>query len=244
MLSEKTQSNITQLLKIIGPEKCLNVTEIQGLLYAVVITPDPIEPDEWLPIIFDDEIHEYGAVEAMQQLRAELLTSCAHYSALDLKARLHFPYAPKKMTLELFDTMKDWTWGFFLGMEMRSEFWTNLRAARKEGLNLEDDPVENCFKIIEFLVDDDFDDEEFVTKINQGVPPGLSEEDVEMYVEYSCLELLPTAVKNIQRLSCEVKKRTAQGQTIRQMPEQSIQLRRNDLCHCGSGKKYKKCCLH
>lgn len=245
MLSEKTQKKITQLLKIIDPrEECLNVTQIQGLLYAVVITPEPIKPEEWLPIIFDDESHEYVAVESMRQLLAELLNACDHYNALHLKASLHFPYDPKKMTLDMFDTMMDWTWGFFLGLEIRSEFWTSRRIARKVSLNLEDDPIENSFTIIEFLVDDDFDDDEFVAELKQGIPPELSEEDIEMYVQYSCLELLPTVVENIQQLGGETKKRAVHELTVRQAPAQSIQLGRNDPCHCGSGKKYKKCCLH
>lgn len=93
-------------------------------------------------------------------------------------------------------------------------------------------------------MDDDFDDDEFVAELKQGIPPELSEEDIEMYVQYSCLELLPTVVENIQQLGGETKKRAVHELTVRQAPAQSIQLGRNDPCHCGSGKKYKKCCLH
>lgn len=245
MLSEKTQKKISQLLKDIDPrEECLNLKEIEGLLYAVVVTPEPIMPNEWLPIIFDDERHEYVSIEPMRQLLNELLDAYNQYNTMHLKGSLHFPYDPKQMTLDLFDTMKDWCWGFFLGLELRSELWTSGLSARKVNLSLERDPIDKSFKIIQFLVDDDFDDVEFINEIKGGIPAEVNEDDIEMYAEWSCLELLPTIVGNIQEFASEMEKITVSDQTVKQTPVQSIHIGRNDPCPCGSGKKYKKCCLH
>ena len=243
MLSEKTQKKLSQLLKDIDPrEEYLNPIEIQGLLYAVVITPELIMPNEWLPIILDDERHEYVSIESMKKLLEELLNAYNHYNTMHLKGNLHFPYDPKQMTLDLFDTLKDWSWGFFLGLELRSELWTSELVARKA--NREIETIDKSFKIIQFLVDDDFDDIEFIDEIKQGIPAEVNEDDIEMYAEWSCLELLPTIVENIQQFAGEIGEITATDKTIKQTPVQSSYIGRNDPCLCGSGKKYKKCCLN
>jgi len=65
-----------------------------------------------------------------------------------------------------------------------------------------------------------------------------------MYAEWSCLELLPTIVENIQQFAGEIGEITATDKTIKQTPVQSSYIGRNDPCLCGSGKKYKKCCLN
>ena len=59
MLSAIIKKKIEQLLcKIETQAPCLNITELEGLLYALVITPEMIPPSEWIPIIFDDEMPE------------------------------------------------------------------------------------------------------------------------------------------------------------------------------------------
>jgi uncharacterized protein YecA (UPF0149 family) len=199
-------------------------------------------PNEWLAIIFNDERHKYVSIGPLRQLVDELLNSYNHYNTMHLKGSLHFPYDPKQMTLDLFDTMKDWCWGFFLGLELRTELWAIGLSARKT--RLDRDPIDKSFKIIQFLVGYDFDDVEFIDEIKEGIPDEVNEEDIEMYAEWSCLELLPTIVGNIQEFASEMEKITVADQTVKQTPVQSTDIGLNDPCPCGSGKKYKKCCLH
>ncbi len=129
-----------------------------------------------------------------------------------------------------------------MGLELRSELWTSELVARKA--NREIETIDKSFKIIQFLVDDDFDDIEFIDEIKQGIPVEVNEDDIEMYAEWSCLELLPTIVENIQQFAGEIGGITATDKTIKQTPVQSSYIGRNDPCLCGSGKKYKKCCLN
>lgn len=44
---------------------------------------------------------------------------------------------------------------------------------------------------------------EFLDQISQVIPAELNEADAKMYADYSCLELLPTVVENVQPFAKE-----------------------------------------
>ena len=247
MSNETCWNEIEQLLAEIDPQnECFNATEIQGLLFAVAITPELITPNEWLPIIFGDTMPQYVDLEPMQQLLGMLFNAYNHYITLHQGDSLHFPYNPKQMTPNLSDRLMDWCVGFWNGLQLRSELWISELVANQATLNLDEDSLDKSFKIIQFLADENFDDAEFLNQMLQVIPAELNEDDAKMYAESSCLELLPTLVENIQQFAKKIKTSGA-GQKIQPMqatPFQSTRVARNDPCPCGSGKKYKKCCLH
>jgi uncharacterized protein len=241
MLSEKALQKIQQLLTDIDVSgESLNVAQIQGLFYAVVITPEPIAPKEWLPIIFNKAITDEISVESMQQLLGEIFNVYNHYNKLRLNGTLHFPYNPELMTPDLFDVMLDWSWGFFLGLQLRPAIWSSGVVAKEMNLKPEEDPIKQSVKVIQFLVDADFEDLEFSNQLKQEIPDGY---DAEAYAISMCLNLLPTVVENIQQFADEMQARTVGEPIVKSQTVQSTRVGRNDPCPCGSGKKYKKCCL-
>ena len=48
------------------PAGTLTYDELQGFLFAVVSAPEPIQPSEWLPIIFNEQDAGYATLEEAQ----------------------------------------------------------------------------------------------------------------------------------------------------------------------------------
>jgi uncharacterized protein YecA (UPF0149 family) len=73
--------------------------------------------------------------------------------------------------------------------------------------------------------------------------PETNEEDTKFYA--SLFAVLPEAVEIVREHSASQKKTFPGGMPLSPRPGAPTQARigRNDPCPCGSGKKYKKCCL-
>jgi uncharacterized protein YecA (UPF0149 family) len=54
---------------------------------------------------------------------------------------------------------------------------------------------------------------------------------------------LPDAVFFYARLGRSIHKVLMESEEIRTEPRRTVKIGRNDRCSCGSGKKYKKCCM-
>lgn len=58
------------------PAGTLTYDELQGFLFAVISAPEPIQPSEWLPIIFNEHDSGYATLEEAQLI-------LGHIRALD-----------------------------------------------------------------------------------------------------------------------------------------------------------------
>ncbi len=240
MLSIAAKNKIEELLgKIEIQATCLNVTELEGLFYALVITPELIAPSEWIPIVFDNEIPECDSKDTLQQLISELIHVYNHYNTLYINGNIRFPYTLSK-TLEpdLVDAMLDWNFGFLKGLELRMEFWNSGIFAEK--MKLEKDPIAEIIKVITFISDPEYEDSDFFISILKNKPVELSDEAFLGLTMNEFLETLPDMVNMLQRFASVLKK--TNGRVLNQPQVQSKKIGRNDPCFCGSGNKYKKCC--
>jgi uncharacterized protein len=51
------------LSKVVDPEDVFNLEELHGFLFGLAITPELIKPSEWLPVVFGEEMMEFGNEE-------------------------------------------------------------------------------------------------------------------------------------------------------------------------------------
>ncbi len=243
MLNSVTKKKIETLLnKFAERASCLDITELEGFLYALVITPEIIPPSEWMPLIFDDETPECDTKE-LQLLVTECIHAYNQYNTLLLKGNLHFPYDPKTfqtdLTDDLINSLWGWNFGFWQGLQLRLEFWNSGIFAKK--MKLDKDPIIEILKVIEFISDIDYKDSAFFNDILRDKPVELSEDDFYTLTINDFLIMLPEMVSLIQKFAAIIKKQN-KAQTLNQAPVHSEKIGRNDPCPCESGKKYKKCC--
>ncbi len=241
MLNEAIREKLAQSLSEVNTnENCFSVTEIEGFLFAIAITPEMIPPTDWLPIIFDEDMTDSDFAGDINDLIGNLLSAYNFYNSLRLKGKLRFPYNPEEMTQEneLFETIISWSTGFWNGLSLRFDFWNSGIIAKDMGDG--QDPIQAILKILNFIIDPDYFDQPTFDAFVQNMPPEITEDNARGYVVAMGILLLPSMVETLQEFAAEMDSRSRRSE-LNKFTNQHVG--RNDPCPCGSGKKFKKCCL-
>lgn len=244
MLNEISRNKLDTLLTLVtNDDNGFTVTELEGFLYAIVITPERIPPSEWIPMIVDEEMPECAVTDTLQELVGEIILAYNFYNNLYQTNRLHFPYNIEKIAMENteYDDVMSWVYGFFTGLQMRYDFWTSGIVAKE--MQQDHDPITFILKALEFILyqeleGQELEDKDFYDVMKASMPPEMGSEDIKNHGVAVSILSLPVMVRNLQDFAFEMRSRLGV-----QQPITSIRIGRNDPCPCGSGKKYKKCCL-
>lgn len=202
-----------QALAALGVE-VMTLSELDGLLAAVIACPEPIPPEEWLPLVWTgedvDEADLLGRPEVPEAVAHILLRQEEIARQLAQGEGAFLPILDEDASGEILWQM--WVIGFETGMSLRPEAWEALHA--RGG-----DPAEALTLLITLamLVEDE-----------AAATAELGAEDVEQLksdaseIVAECVEVLAWAKPR--------------------QPVRVDKIGRNDPCGCGSGKKFKKCC--
>ena len=199
--------------------KALSLDRLQGFLCAVASSPDNIPPGKWLPDAIGAK-PEYASAEQAQELMGLLMR---FYN--DVENAL-FAGAPLKLILkprstdDLQPDYQAWCEGYILGWALSTQEW--LRPGNEALKKL-------TFPIL-FLSGAFREDAQ-----SKGKTYIADEEDLKMQQE--CADTLPGAVAAIYNFFLS-RRNSAPAPMKRDTPK----VGRNELCPCGSGKKFKQCC--
>ncbi len=191
---------------------------VDGLLTAAAIGPERTYPHEWVRAVFQD--HRFEDADTAQASSA--LLSLMHNEILSDLRRMRADYSPRFLRdAEVGEDVAlagQWANGFVTGMLLRGDAWAALV-----------DTNEAMTVLIPILV--------FLTR-EDGTPllTQCAEEIADLREE--ALPLLGPAIYNVYQYW--------QAHSRRSQPKAIDPLRktgRNEPCPCGSGKKFKKCCL-
>jgi uncharacterized protein len=199
-------------------EDWAGVSFVNGFITAVVVSPDAVDTAGWLSFLLDVPPEELSKAELKP---ARELLKIEYQSILDSLAACDGSYSPffwDDADGNLIS--QDWAEGFLAGMELSKNAWD--RALENEDL---------CAGL--FLVFTLLRDEEFLASIEEE--GGLDQEDCVLAAQ----EELPLVVQGFFEASPLGE---AGRKTLPDEPGNNVG--RNDPCPCGSGKKYKKCCLN
>lgn len=195
----------------------MTLSEIDGLLTAVVIGPAFPPPSQWMPLVWgDEEGPEFASQEQAQRIIRLLMQ---HMNSLSRQLQEDPDEFEPLLLVDLDEDHKPitiadhWCLGFVAGVSLDAEAWQEVE--------------EDMLPIVMFASE-----------------PGNAEIDDELETnrEVWIVQLGP-AVAEIYRhfLAQRAGSRPGPETTIRHEPK----VGRNEPCPCGSGKKYKKCCsLH
>lgn len=199
--------------------KALSLDRLQGFFCAVVSSPDTILPSKWLP----DAIGGNPEYESMEQAREMMGLLMRFHNEV---AKTLLDGQPLKLILKprsLSEPQPDyqaWCEGYILGWALSTQEW--LRPGNEALKKL-------TFPIL-FLSGAFREDAQ-----TKGKTYIADEEDVKMQQE--CADTLPGAVSAIYHFFLS-RRRATPAPIKREAPK----VGRNDLCPCGSGKKFKQCC--
>lgn len=197
-------------------EGVLDISELDGFLTSIVSGPRLLMPSEWLPVVWGDFEPEWASAEESERIITMLLR---HLNGIVITLN-EAPDDFEPIVLEVEEgeaivtSVEEWCLGYMKGVGLCTAAW-------EEG---GDEVMDLLFPVMVFTTAD-----------GRSSLERLDEEELET------LKLsLPATVRKLHTFW------KARGELAKTVPfeHSKKQVGRNDPCICGSGKKFKKCCLH
>lgn len=220
------------------PENTMTLHELRGFLWGLVSAPSDIDEETWIPFIFEgddpqfaDEQEEENITTLILGLWDEQLTRMEDDdSPLANKEYAWHASAEQRWPLTA------WCTGLLKAHYWQEEQWDAL-LAETEAVETEDgifdiaEEIDNTLEIAAIFADLDaaMDDTEEQTKLLAALPD-MAEQLPWIMMNYAeCGGLLAEMLE---------------AENQEPYRREQAKIGRNDPCFCGSGKKYKNCCIH
>ncbi len=201
-----------------------SVEEMDGLICSLFIGPDAIEQDEWIALVLGEDAHWQSAQDAARctELLLQHWNHVAHgfredWSGVTAEEGANTMYFPllDDVAVSGHPLAEGWARGFRAGLGWLEEVHWDA---------LEED--EECVTLLNLI--GIFDSGEK----SPGIKLSAAERD----------ELISAIAAGLQYLYAFWRRWLRVVQTTRVPHRADVQPGRNDICPCGSGKKFKKCC--
>lgn len=216
-LSERLLELDAVLLSDAVDEEAMLLSELDGFLVGVIVCPEPIPPSEWLPLIWGVEAPVF---ESQAQAQRVLDLVMWHYN--DLIAQLdRGRYEPiYNLDRDGSPVWEIWIEGFWQAMCLRPDVWTAW--SEKEDADLQV-ALSVFARLVELALQ----------------PEDLERGDGDEELEALASELIASQAETLHRARL-----AGEGASAKSAGRAFGNVGRNDPCPCGSGKKFKKCCLN
>lgn len=193
-----------------------------GLMTAVIVSPVMVRPSEWMDML----VPASGGLDIEDAQLAVNLTLLEYYKILESLAADECGYEPFFwQDADGRTVTSDWAQGFLDGIRLRKEDWAPL-------LESDDHVIEKTLyimlqdeKVDAYLRESGIEPEKIAASLQAGIP--------------ALVKLLYETSGGDDRATASLP-RVDTGTFMRAEKKTG----RNDPCPCGSGKKYKKCCLN
>ncbi|MEJ2309150.1 MAG: UPF0149 family protein [Gammaproteobacteria bacterium] len=196
----------------------LDLSELDGFFTAIVSGPNMIPPSQWLPVLWGEaepEFEDEKAFERILSLLMRYMNSLSHY-LMESQDEFEPVFNEREVDGKTYTIVEGWCFGYMRGVMIDLQSW---------------------------LVED----EEYATIMGPilsfGTLEGLENlETLEESEAEGLRKLVGPAASWLHAYWLARRVEAAESPTSVRREEPKIG--RNDPCPCGSGKKYKKCCLH
>jgi uncharacterized protein len=225
------------------PEGTLTYHELEGFLFAIASAPQMVMPSEWLPPVFGEQ----GAPSADDAAEAEwafqgLMGVYNRINAEVLEGRVGLPAGLEVASEPVANVGPDsplgqWSAGFAMGQDFLEEVWNAVLPDEEEGSEVELH-LSACWMTLTFFSRHDY--ALAVVAELEG-----AEGDVADWAA-SCLDDFEGCMADMARIGRTLQAAAPEppgSAPAAQEPIRREKIGRNEPCPCGSGKKYKKCCL-
>jgi len=220
----------------------MDICELDGFFTALVSGPEHVTPSQWLPVIWGDYEPNWETLGDMGDVVGLMIR---HMNGI-ANALLHYPeefqplFFEQKIGSQYYTIVDEWCQGYAKGVGLSAQAW---QAADKEVRNM-------LIPIFTFVGQEAWDkldamQGEQVDALQRLIPPAVKN----IYLWW--LERRPLCKKRDARQADSGPHETAQKETdnnnildFTRARERLSQVKRHDVCPCGSGKQYDSCCLH
>lgn len=217
-LPEKLQKLEDFLFSEAVRDDAMLLSEFDGFLAGVIVCPGLIMPSEWMPVVWGEEAPEFDTMAQAQTIN-DLIIGHYNYIIGQLNRGEYRPIYDTDIDDSIF--WEIWIEGFWRSVLLRPQEWMDLGAVDDEDLQ------RAVFSLTRF--------HEIATTPSKDLEPMVIDQELESLAP----ELIPHAVEILHRF------RLAKASPFSESAnENTPKVGRNDPCPCGSGKKFKKCCLN
>ncbi|GAB6269541.1 MAG: hypothetical protein STSR0002_22830 [Smithella sp.] len=240
MFTVSEAKNLEKLLnKVEDRDDALYLEELHGFLYGLAITPEPVMFSEWHPEVFGEGGPVFNDEQDAQMSIQCLMSVYNRMMSESNQGTLHFPFNYDKMSDDDFDLIDGWAYGLYLALALRPHIW----GMTKEYADKTDEDIPEDLQVVIVAccvitaVALPYERENIYETEPDQQPLTEEEMEDELY------DLLPLSVETVQNHGEKLRKEKFPG-NINKMScsDTKVKTGRNELCPCGSGKKYKKCC--
>lgn len=222
-LTDDEFDRLTEFLDSIG-NPAMNIETLDGFFAALICGPHPVLPSEYLPSMWGKDVSFESDAQANEI--SGLLVRHWNTVSSELQRTLNEPDVYLPILLEREDgvaTANDWAHGFMRGVQMRPDSWSVLIDDEENGVAMV--PI--------MMLHHEHDPDP------QMRPPTITLEKRER-----ALKTMITGLPLIYRYFAPYRRGQASMTMRAPMHRADPKIGRNELCPCGSGRKYKHCCLH
>jgi uncharacterized protein len=198
-------------------EGVLDISELDGLFTALVSGPEVVVPSRWFPVVWGAVDPVWESENAFKDIITLMMRHMNSIAAMLMEHPEIFEpiYLERKVKAKTFTIVDEWCEGYRRGVELVEEQW-NAGGEEMAALLA---PVFAFTARTNWRGHDLPSDE--VELIKKAIAPKVRE----IHAYWLARRAEPPAPASPVRRS-------------------EPRVGRNDPCPCGSGKKYKKCCLH
>lgn len=239
MLDHRDRADLQALLELAEPaDSALSQAELEGFLYALIITPQMIPPSEWLPVIFGGELPEFRDLKQADDCLGGVLRVYDKLVGLRDAQGLQFPFDLDNLRPGEIDAIQDWALGFLEGLSLRGQYWFRHECDRP--VTDDDEELATSLAVVHAVANPEeaADLFELAEDDMHAESPG---DEAETRLLAKLYFMLPHAIVQLQDFAA-VHDDPAPTPPPPSRPHMVYRIGRNEPCPCGSGLKYKKCC--
>lgn len=199
-------------------EGILDLSELDGLLTAVVSGPSMIPPSQWIPVVWGDFAPEFESEEEAQKvimLMMDIMNSRAS-TLMESPQEFEPLFEVRVVDGKEYSIVDEWCEGYLRGVSLTQALWDSAGLEMQILLT----PIKAFTESTDWMAHE-LSTEAEKANVRNAITPNVQE--IHAYWLQKREQLNPAAA------------------TVRR---ESPRVGRNEPCPCGSGKKYKKCCLH
>jgi uncharacterized protein len=201
--------------------KAMNVEALDGFFAALIAGPETVMPSEYYPEVFGGEMSdacEFGSLDEANEILGLMMR---HWNAIAATLHKGEVYVPLLLQDENGVAHgNDWARGFMRGMGMRHDGWAEL---------VNDDEHGGCLIPMMMLFHEHDED------------PKMRPEPISPEKREDVIVRMAAGLVGAYRYF-RAQRQVSPGAHASESRRSTPKVGRNDLCPCGSGNKYKRCC--
>lgn len=202
-------------------EGIFDISSLDGFFTAIVSGPVMIPPSQWIAAVWGDFEPEWQTEKEFEMVFAMLMRHMNSIAGHLINEPDSFEplFIQREVERKTYTIVDDWCYGYMMGVELCMEQW-----------HLDSLDITTLLTPIQI-----FGTEEGWVKLDS-----LNEQETE-----NIGKAITPNVREIHAYWLARRESSpANGATQAPIRRDQPRVGRNDPCPCGSGKKYKKCCLH